>query len=106
MADQANALPARGSHEVFGASGECYRIGGDEFCVILTEPCDIPQRLQHFDELVRSRNSHEFTMTVSCGWETRTFEAGKTIAIKDILELKDAADRNLYLSKERHRSPV
>ena len=106
MGDQAIALTARCIHEVFGASGECYRIGGDEFCVILTEPCDIPQRLQHFDELVRSRNSHEFTMTVSCGWETRTFEAGKTIAIKDILELKDAADRNLYLSKERHRSPV
>ena len=99
VGDQVIFLVAQCINEVFGYSGQCYRIGGDEFCVILTAWDDISQDLQRFDALVRDRNQHPFPVSVSHGWETRNFQVGKPVAFKDIIELKTASDQKLYQDK-------
>ena len=54
--DQVISLAAGCISEVFGKHGECYRIGGDEFCVILTSHEQIADLLRQFDGLVEKRN--------------------------------------------------
>ena len=102
VGDQVISFTAQCIYEVFGSSGGCYRIGGDEFCVILTNFDGIPQKLQQFDDLIHSWNKSSFLMSVSYGWEKRYFEEGTPIAVKDIIDLKTASDRNLYKDKKAH----
>lgn len=102
--DRVIRLVARCIREVFGNAGECYRIGGDEFCVIYTSQVEIPQKLQQFDALIAAYNQSEFVVTVSHGWERRNFQADSQIMMKDIADIKAAADRNLYRDKKAVRS--
>lgn len=97
--DQVILLAAQCIHEVFGYSGDCYRIGGDEFCVIQTSSEDIPRKLRQFDQVMKLRNTTSFPVRVSYGWERRTFEEGISVTMKDIVELKNAADKVLYRNK-------
>lgn len=99
IGDQAIALTAQCIHDVFGALGDCYRIGGDEFCVILTSPDQISLKPQQSDALIADRNKGPFLLGVSHGWETRRFASGTPIAQEDIVALKAAADQNLYRDK-------
>lgn len=60
--------------EVFGEIGICYRIGGDEFCILIregssTQIVDCMQRLQ---ELTAERNkSRKMPLTIACGYAIR-----------------------------------
>ena len=100
--DQAISLAAQCIREVFGTSGGCYRIGGDEFCVILTQSCEIPPMLRQFDKLIQQRNQNDFPVSVSHGWEKRTFQAGRPVAFRDVIQLKTDADEDLYRNKKSH----
>ena len=100
--DQVISLTAQCIREAFVSAGDCYRIGGDEFCVILTSPCDIPERLLRFDELIRARNSNSFPISVSYGWEKRYFHTDRPISMGELMELKAASDQKLYLEKQLH----
>lgn len=97
--DQVISLAARCIREVFASCGDCYRIGGDEFCVILTSAQEISRKLQAFDELIGERNRTGFPVSVSYGWEKRDFGEAKAVTPEAIMELKAAADRNLYSNK-------
>lgn len=98
--DQVISLTAGCIDEIFGEAGDCFRIGGDEFCVILTSLCDIPQKLQNLDELIKARNKTSFPVSVSYGWAVRRFNAGKIAETRDIIELKTASDKMLYQCKK------
>ena len=98
------SLVARCIYQVFGTIGECYRIGGDEFCVILAPFTDVSQKFQQFHTLLQTSNHNDFPVNVSYGWEVRSFEAGKPITFREIMELKTAADKNLYRNKRVHSS--
>ena len=102
--DQVIYLTAQCIHEVFGEIGDCYRIGGDEFCVILTTLVDIPPRLEQFDALIQSRNKESFPFSVSHGWEKRLFQMDAPATLEDIMSLKNASDKNLYLNKNGQAS--
>ena len=97
--DEAIRLAAHCIRDVFGPLGDCYRIGGDEFCVILTAPCDIPRHFRQFDAQIRRQNQTGFPVSVSHGWETWRLAAGQALTHSDITALKTAADRKLYLDK-------
>lgn len=97
--DQVIYLTAHCIHEVFGEIGDCYRIGGDEFCVILTTLADIPPRLEQFDTLIQNCSKESFPFSVSHGWEKRLFQADAPATLEDIVALKNASDKNLYLNK-------
>ena len=86
----------------FKRKSDCYRIGGDEFCVILTQSCEIPPMLRQFDKLIQQRNQNDFPVSVSHGWEKRTFQAGRPVAFRDVIQLKTDADEYLYRNKKSH----
>ena len=100
MGDQVISLVARCIDQVFGGVGECYRIGGDEFCVILAPFTDVSQKFQPFQELLQANSSREIPLQVSWGWDVRSFEEGKPATLGALLELKTTADKNLYRSKK------
>lgn len=101
--DRAISLVAHCIDDVFGNLGGCYRIGGDEFCVILDSDEGIVSRLRLFDEMVAGRNGDSFPVSVSHGWECRSFEGEGRTSIEAIEELKEASDRSLYRDKEDSR---
>lgn len=103
VGDQVIYLAAQCIYETFGSSGDCYRIGGDEFCVIETSSEEIPQKLRYFDQLVSERNQQPFPVRISHGWEKRTFGLGKTATMQDIINLKTASDEDLYRNKKLSR---
>ena len=98
--DQAIALAAQCIREVFASRGDCYRIGGDEFCAILAQSREIPAKLRQFDELLQTRSQGHLPVRVSYGWETQRLKGKKTMA--DIVALKTAADKKLYREKAAH----
>ena len=99
VGDQVIELAGQCIYEAFGDGGECYRIGGDEFCVLLTSPQDVARRLGRFDELVRLRRSAAVPLSVSYGWERRSFAAGRPMEPEDMVKLKTDADKKLYCNK-------
>ena len=97
--DQVITMAAQCLLDVFGPLGDCYRIGGDEFCVILTTSEPIAGKLAVFDKLVASRNPHSFPVRVSHGWAACRFAKGTAVSLENVEGIKSAADADLYRSK-------
>ena len=84
--------------KAYGKAGNCYRIGGDEFCVLLKpNVCEIACR----DSLLRELNSRQSMSTsylphlsVGCA----AFAPGD-----DLLRIKDMADQAMYEAKRKHK---
>lgn len=60
--------------EVFRESGTCYRIGGDEFCILIREgnSAQIVECMQHLQELTAEKNkSRKMPLTIACGYAVR-----------------------------------
>lgn len=103
MGDQVISLVARCIFEVFGDLGDCYRIGGDEFCVIITVPVGISHKLRQFERTLELRNELGLSVKVSHGWHTKKLQEEGPVSPKDITGLKDAADKKMYLNKGDRR---
>lgn len=75
--------------EAFGSKGTCYRIGGDEFCAILSiQPEDAEEYLKAFTLQMRIRREHLKELPyVSVGYAY--YEPGKS-AITEIIKEADA----------------
>jgi len=84
--------------KIFEKYGECYRIGGDEFCVIMTQNIDKAELLiskyLHAMEVVRSEQVHLPSVSVGCV----LFEPDK----ENIDEAIKHADKVMYQFKEKH----
>lgn len=82
----------------YAKNGFCYRIGGDEFCVILKEKEDEESCYREFiRELNTRRESFDILPFVSAG--SAYFEAGE-----NALKVKEVADTNMYRVKKEHKS--
>lgn len=103
MGDQVIYLSAQCIRETFEASGRCFRIGGDEYCVIITSDVDVQRKLQRLDVLFESRIKEVIFTTISYGWAEKYFCAGEKDVMDDILALKEAADSKLYEQKKKHK---
>ena len=85
--------------EVYSNYGYCYRIGGDEFCVILTKYDSVKELNDVFiDKLDKMRQSEPNLPYVSVG--SAYFEPG----YQDISDAIKSADENLYLQKSKLKS--
>ena len=73
-----------------------FRIGGDEFCVLLTNKDKEAECLNIFLSLLEEKRSmYEFIPTVSYG--------SSPLSKEDILIIKERADKNMYEFKKKNK---
>lgn len=88
--------------DVYEKYGSCYRIGGDEFCVILEEKIeDIEALNAEFEQqLEENRKTEKNLPTVSLGYSV--FDPEKD----DIQDIVYLADKNMYRTKTKLRKAL
>lgn len=107
VGDQAIYIAARCIQTAFSNAGECYRIGGDEFAVIVTGKyvSKIPELLLHFQQEAKLRWDNQFPSDgISYGWASAEFSKDNPVTVKSIAQLKIEADRSLYQKKQERKS--
>ncbi|MCM1569943.1 MAG: GGDEF domain-containing protein [Roseburia sp.] len=91
---------ARMIRECFGDIGQCYRVGGDEFCVLINRSTKAvcQGRMNELLSKVRSfnKNSEDIRMGIACGFEQ--FDNGVDRDIEDTVK---RADQLMYQHKFR-----
>ncbi len=82
---------------VFGALGTVYRIGGDEFCVIMEKPQEEAERgVERLNAMAADwKGDYINGFTISCGVESNR-------ELTDIEAITQEADRKLYEVKRRY----
>ncbi len=89
-----------------GSKSDCFRVGGEEFCVILSstdhDECHkIAENIRSATEKIRLQsNQHDIPVTVSIGIVTCY---GSNCSLSDLLKF---ADKNLYKAKQQGRNRV
>ena len=84
--------------KAYSKDGFCYRIGGDEFCVLLNENADTEACYRNLiKELNIRRKTRKILPRVSVG-------AAPFAADDDILTVKEAADQNMYQFKRKQKA--
>lgn len=88
--------------DVFHKYGKCYRIGGDEFCVLVKKAssCPIKEVLQQLEQKVAeyNENTERFPMCISYGYAV--FDKEKE---SNIERTRDRADARMYDYKRRSK---
>ncbi|MDY3248721.1 MAG: GGDEF domain-containing protein [Candidatus Choladocola sp.] len=83
--------------KAYAKDGFCYRIGGDEFCVLLYEKADHERCYRRLmKEWNRRKETFDILPYVSVGMAS--FMAGD-----NALQVKETADKDLYRFKEKHK---
>ncbi|MDD3334405.1 MAG: GGDEF domain-containing protein [Eubacteriales bacterium] len=97
--DQCLAVTGKALKAAYGKAGLCYRIGGDEFCVMMEMGAQSiqPLNLAFEKEMASVRQVEERLPTVSIGYAV--FDP-KTMTIN---QATDAADKALYEEKRRKK---
>ena len=83
----------------FGDNGNCYRIGGDEFVLLVLNRTDVPEKIDIFNELVeRSNESPEFPFRVAVGYAVYDPEQDT-----DLYNTIRRSDAMMYLDKKQKK---
>ena len=83
--------------KAYARCGYCYRIGGDEFCVLLKNEADEARCAAALQSLLAERRKElAFLPTVSLG--------AAAFSGEDVITVKDRADREMYRYKSRRKS--
>lgn len=84
--------------KAYSKEGLCYRIGGDEFCVLLNENADAEACYMNLlNEIENKRKTLDFLPFISIG--SAQFKVGD-----NILEVKEAADQKMYQFKKKEKA--
>ena len=98
MGDQYLKDSAKLISVVFGSSGKCYRIGGDEFCVILrnTGESELKTMISVLKEKQEEYNrvSSKLSMKIACGYAM--YQPGQDA---DFETARSRADQRMYQDK-------
>lgn len=100
--DQYISMVAKEMKEVFGMSGRCYRIGGDEFSVLFSEPekTDVQGMVQRFQRRLHDLNRNPFVVNISAAVGVASYE---TDLDRSLEETKDRADKMMYENKQKQK---
>lgn len=106
---------SEGDHQILAAAecigkayagiGYCYRIGGDEFCVVIVNPAgskkEYERRLKEEVERYNAENERMYSLSIAYGISSLRDESGME---KTISQWKDEADKNMYLNKKSSKA--
>ena len=100
LGDEAIINTANLINDNFNDIGNCYRIGGDEFCVLIDDhdTCDISHLISCLrkEEAVYNASSRNIHLQIACGYAV--FDS-RTDADLDALQKR--ADQNMYENKKQ-----
>ena len=83
--------------KAYSRYGHCYRIGGDEFCVLMHDKTAITKCTDKFIKLLeKKRQQIEFIPAVSYGF-------AELSSNENILDAKERADKNMYIYKRERK---
>lgn len=96
--DQYIRMVAKQLVDDVGSDGCCYRIGGDEFCVILDtgDYAEVSDVVARFRESLNELDNQDFVVTVSAAVGAAVFEADKDATLMDTMK---RADKIMYENK-------
>lgn len=82
--------------KAYAKYGYCYRVGGDEFCVLLKNSRIEESCCAQFESFIeKKRKKYNYLPSVSYG--------SALLLTGDIVSIKDLADQNMYLNKKKHK---
>lgn len=86
---------------VFGGTGSCYRIGGDEFCVIMdyTTQEDIETRYDRFNREIE-KNGRDFAVPVSVATGYAVYDPERDESLETTMK---RADEMMYENKQKFK---
>ena len=98
--DECLRLIGKAIYDAFGAHGSCFRVGGDEFCVLMTDEHADMARLERsfLDTLDRMHAEHPTLPCVSFG------ETSFDPAQDDVTNAYQRADAAMYVSKKSRKA--
>lgn len=97
--DETLQIIAQTLKEIYSKYGRTYRVGGDEFCVIIDyQEKDIETINQKFHQtLLEKRKTNQHLPTVSVGYSYYDYRKN---AVDDVIKI---ADKNMYRSKAQYK---
>lgn len=100
--DELLIAAARCIENAFRKEGDCYRIGGDEFCVIFCNPSGTEQEwYERLDrEIQRYNRSGKYPLSIARGM---SYLREKDGTLKTLSDWKYQADQKMYENKGRQR---
>lgn len=82
--------------KAYAKYGYCYRVGGDEFCVLLKNSRNEEACSVQFESFIKKkRNKYTYLPSVSYG--------SALLLTGDIVSVKDLANQNMYSNKQKHK---
>lgn len=93
---------ARLIKETLGQLGEMFRIGGDEFVVLVTniEPYFIQVELDNLNKMIADFNQNASTFQISIAYGFASFNKDHDMDLNDVFE---RADKSMYICKENQK---
>ena len=95
--DKCLGIISQAIKSIFGNYGQCYRIGGDEFAVILRKYSNVESLITRFEKTIADKfKSLPYQLSVSLGYS----KYGKNDSIETVIQ---SADFNMYNAKKQKR---
>lgn len=103
--DQYIRMIAEGIRGIFQEDGSCYRIGGDEFCVItpFTSQESIDERLKALAEYTAGKREQGFVVPVSVAAGYAVYDPGTDKSLEDTMR---RADDMMYRNKQALKEQI
>jgi diguanylate cyclase (GGDEF)-like protein len=96
--DKCLGIISQAIKSIFGNYGQCYRIGGDEFAVILRKYSNVESLITRFEKTIADKfKSLPYQLSVSLGYS----KYGKNDSIETVIQ---RADFNMYNAKKQKKT--